>query len=844
MSLDPWVLNVNSITIKWQAPTDTGGAPVTGYEVWVGTATVTDAAEIAALSPTVTNLPRSRTEFISIGLSSTTEYFYRVRARNGSGNSRVGAWSAEQAGTTTASQTGTPGAPTTLAGTADANGNVPLTWAAPADQGTSPITSYEVQYQRDDDDDDDDWTDASIGTPNPPTALAWTHMQAPGNSVIEYRVRAINGSGAGAWSDNDAGTDGMQPLRVTVAARAPDAPMLTATAEGPDEIMLQWMIPESNGTTITGFAIQQWDNQTPGAWATANLLETATPAAHEDDDLTVFAVTGLTAGTTYYYRIQALPGGDWSTADATNTGAASAMTDAGVPAMPEITATLVGDTNPDAITVAWTAPNSGGSDLTGYELRVWDGSNWMPLTMPAAGATSYTHDGLNRGERYYYTLAARNSSGLGPWSDAASAMTTAGNPEAPVLTAVATGSTSIQLSWTVPDSNGATITEYQIQRSDPTADPAVWDATAGNLLATGDTVTRFEDTGLAAGTMYYYRIRAMPQPDDTTGWSATNVSDGVSATTHGDTPDRPGWEAAAFDDPDADAPASSLVLVWTAPANTGGSAITGYEIRIWNGSQWVIEATVGNVLTYTDSNLDAGTKYYYIVRAINSQGAGLWSAFKSGTTDAVNPDAPVLTATATGMTTVRLTWTVPDDNGTAITGYVLQRWDPAATPAAWSTSIGPDSDGNLLGGTNTNTLFVDTGRMPGVTYYYRIRALPQTGANDGWSTIKSAMTHSGRPGRPTNVTATADGQNAIDLSWTAAPANGSAIVRYELQRWDAANSMWMTIRNDLPSTRTSYKDTNLMAGTRYSYRLRAINRAADNNGVGRWSTFTSALTAE
>ena len=55
--------------------------------------------------------------------------------------------------------------------------------------------------------------------------------------------------------------------------------------------------------------------------------------------------------------------------------------------------------------------------------------------------------------------------------------------------------------------------------------------------------------------------------------------------------------------------------------------------------------------------------------------------------------------------------------------------------------------------------------------------------------------------------------------------------------------MWVTIRIDLPSTRTSYKDTMLMADTRYVYRLRAINRAADNNGMGRWSTFTSAITA-
>jgi len=820
-----WTLNVNSITIRWTAPTNTGGAPITGYEVWVGTETVSDVTTITG--PTVTNLPPSRTEFISIGLSATTQYFYRVRARNGSGDSRVGAWSAEQSGTTTASQAGTPDAPTLGSITPDtATGNVTVNWTAPGNNGASPILGYEVAYQRVDDNtpadsvDDDEWA-TSMRTSA--TATSWVHMSAPGATNWIYRVRAVNGSGAGAWSDNSAAT--------TVAARAPDAPMLTATAEGPDEIMLQWMIPETNGTDITGFSIQQWDNADPGTWATANLLENATPAAHEDDDLTVFAVTGLTAGTTYYFRIQALPGGDWSTADGTNTDAASAMTDAGVPAMPVITATAVGATNPDAITVAWTAPNSGGSDITGYDLRVWDGSDWMPLANPAATDTSYTHDGLTRGERYYYTLAARNSSGLGPWSDAAQTLVAAGIPEAPVLTALATGADSIQLTWTVPESNGATITDYELVSWDGSA----WGTT--DLLGTdATTVTEFVNTGLTAGTMYYYRIRAMAgtvegawSTPDTTPASNTGAA---SATTHGDTPGRPAITGVTA------ASTSSVTITWTAPDDNGGSAITGYELWTWNGSRWVSRTTVGNVLTYTDMNLDAGTTYYYIVRAVNSQGAGLWSAYNQGTTTVAAPDAPVLTATATGLTTVRLTWTVPDDNGTPITGYLLQRWDPAAgPPAAWG------ADNLLPTGDTDRTLFVDSGRMAGTTYYYRIQAT--TGGTAGaWSTIQSAMTHSGRPGRPMDLTATADGQNAIDLSWTAAAPNGSPVVRYELQRWDADGSMWMTVRNDLPSTRTSYKDTMLMADTRYVYRLRAINRSADNSGVGRWSTITFAVTAE
>jgi titin len=357
-------------------------------------------------------------------------------------------------------------------------------------------------------------------------------------------------------------------------------------------------------------------------------------------------------------------------------------------------------------------------------------------------------------------------------------------------------------------------------------------------------VTEFEDTngttGLTAGTKYYYRIRALPQlaangtADDDAGWSAMNTSDATSATTHGDTPRRPIWPAAEFTPT-----ASSLVVVWEelTGANTGGSAITGYELRIWSGGRWVTETTTAaDVTTYTDMNLAAGTKYYYIVRAINSQGAGLWSGYKAGTTTAATPDAPELTATATGMNVIRLTWTVPNDNGMAIEGYMLQRWNPAATPAAaWDTA-------NLLGTDNNKVLYLDSELTPGTTYHYRIRALPQGDDDDaGWSMIKSDTTDAGAPSKPV-LTATADGSTAIDLSWDAPPANGSAIIRYELERWDTTNRRWDPVRNNLPSTLTSYEHSGLTADTRYVYRLRGVNRAADNGGLGQWSTIVFQST--
>ena len=73
----------------------------------------------------------------------------------------------------------------------------------------------------------------------------------------------------------------------------------------------------------------------------------------------------------------------------------------------------------------------------------------------------YKDEGLAPGTRYYYILAASNSMGYGAWSAAASAMTAAGAPDAPTLNATATGGDSIQLTWNVPNANGATITGYR-----------------------------------------------------------------------------------------------------------------------------------------------------------------------------------------------------------------------------------------------------------------------------------------------------------------------------------------------------------------------------------------------
>ena len=422
-----------------------------------------------------------------------------------------------------------------------------------------------------------------------------------------------------------------------------------------------------------------------------------------------------------------------------------------------------------------------------------------------------------------------------------------------MLTATAASRSSIDLSWTVPDDKGTPITGYDIQRWDNTGD--AW-ATGTNLLMDRTTVsvTEYTDSngtvGLTPGTKYYYRIRALTGEGDEGAWSAEENRDGAaSATTHGGAPGAIGTDdvdftVTAVGGMNTDRLPGGINLGWNAPDDTGGSSITGYDVQIWDGSnqRWVDEATT-TTTSYEDRGLARGATYYYRVRAKNSQGDGPWTDYELGMTPVAAPDAPVLTAMALGTDSIRLTWTTPAANGMDITDYNLQKWD-SDTNAWFGTDLVGEAAVNLHVDTNVtaaNAMSVGV-LKPGTSYIYQVLAVNGAGSS-AWSTLASATSVAAAPGRPLMFTAAPDGENAIDLSWLApASDGGNAIIRYELERWNSGTSSWVTVTSAVPSNRTSYKVTGLTEGTRYIYRLRAINRAPTNNGIGLWSTMASAST--
>ena len=95
------------------------------------------------------------------------------------------------------------------------------------------------------------------------------------------------------------------------------------------------------------------------------------------------------------------------------------------------------------------------------------------------------------------------------------------------------------------------------------------------------------------------------------------------------------------------------------------------------------------------------------------------------------------------------------------------------------------------------------------------------------------------PGAPTGLTATANGQTRIDLSWRA-PANdgGAAITGYRVAV-STDRSSWSSLVSNTGSTATRYSHTGLTAGSTRHYQVSAINPA----GTGPVSNVATATTS-
>jgi len=301
---------------------------------------------------------------------------------------------------------------------------------------------------------------------------------------------------------------------------------------------------------------------------------------------TSYQNTGLTPNTTYAYSVCTYD-------QAGNNSPQTAPLNVNTVPLPETTPPSV-PTNvlPSGITstsmlISWSA-STDNVGVAGY--RVY--RNGTQVATVTSG-TSYQNTNLTPATAYTYTVqaydqAGNNSAQSSPVSATTLPPTDTTPPSVPTnLVASGITSTTVTISWSASTDNIAVV-GYRVYRN-------------GTQVAATTPGTSYQDTNLTANMTYAYTVSAYDQASNNSAQSAA-----LNVTTTGTPPPQ----------------VYSVTLAWDAPTtNVDGSPLTnlaGYWLYYGTASGvFTTNINIGNVTTYTISNLPYGT-YYFAVKAYNS----------------------------------------------------------------------------------------------------------------------------------------------------------------------------------------------------------------------------------
>lgn len=288
------------------------------------------------------------------------------------------------------------------------------------------------------------------------------------------------------------------------------------------------------------------------------------------------------------------------------------------------------------IDLSWNASK----DATGYKIyRGTSSGSYGTNPIATVSTTSYSNTGVTAGTTYYYAVKAYNSTNTSGYSNEAGAT-------GPASTCTATYYPPNQISATQGTCGSGAI---YISCTPGQGNEKDYDIKDGSTNVVYRSYCSYNHTNLTPNSSHGYTARA-------NYYDASNNYLGSSS-----------WIGPAI----ATAPAVASTCPPIAPTNltaTAGKCSTGKIDLSWipnssnttynipstetynifrsttSGSGYVLIATTGSTtLAYSDTNVTAGTTYYYVVQAVNANGPSLNSQEKSAKApDAVCPNLTII----------------------------------------------------------------------------------------------------------------------------------------------------------------------------------------------------------
>jgi fibronectin type 3 domain-containing protein len=447
----------SSISLAWNASTDTGGSGLAGYHVYRNGSLIASPSTAA---------------YTNTGLTPSTNYTYSVSAYDNAANGSA-ASTAVTVSTQALPDTTPPSIPAGLTATAPTSAQVQLSWDASTDN--VGVTAYKLYRNG---------SSTALATVTAPTTT-YTDAAVSASTAYSYTVTALDAAG----NQSAQSTSASVTTPATPDKTPPSVPTnVHSTATTDSSISLGWN-PSTDNTGGSGLA---------GYHVYRNGTLIASPSTNS------FTDSGLNPSTSYSYSVSAYDNAaNGSAASTVVTVSTQANPDKTPPSVPKnLSGQAIGQTS---IVLSWSpSTDTGGSGLAGYHLywRTPGSSTFTLIASPTIA--SYTITGLTPGTDYIYKVSAYDNAANGSAASLGVRIETQGtSPDKTPPTAPAglhsilkdKTQTTITLSWNhSSDSGGSGLAGYHVYRN--------------NTLIASPSTNSFTDTGLTAGTTYTYYVTA------------------------------------------------------------------------------------------------------------------------------------------------------------------------------------------------------------------------------------------------------------------------------------------------------------------------------------------------
>ena len=298
------------------------------------------------------------------------------------------------------------------------------------------------------------------------SALTYTDVNAAAGNTYYYVVRAMKGSGSSAVYSKFSPAQSIQ-----YAITSLNAPSMTLTSAASGQPVVSW-------TKVNGAAQYEVYRSATGKANSFSIIRRTSALTYTD--------VNAAAGNTYYYVVRAING------SVKSAFCAAQSIQYAVASLNAPTMTLKADAASGQPVVSWTKV-SGAAQYEVY--RSTNGKNFSIVRRTAA--LSYTDTSAAAGNTYYYVVRAINGSVKSAFCAAQSIQYAVASLNAPTMTLKADAASGQPVvSWTKV--SGAA--QYEVYRSTNGKNFSIVRRTAA---------LSYTDTSAAAGTTYYYQVRAI-----------------------------------------------------------------------------------------------------------------------------------------------------------------------------------------------------------------------------------------------------------------------------------------------------------------------------------------------